>query len=361
MTAADPALPDAPFFILGAHGSGSTLLRLMLDSHERLAVPQETGVMRLVTAHSWVPFWEFGGEWAERLELTPAELDRRLGEFYGALFSRYAARRGKQRWGDKTPFHVWHVDEIRRVFPSAVFVVIVRHPLGSIASAVRRFDRRLQKATGHWLDTTRELVRQAQQLDAGQMCFVRYEDLIRDPEPTMRELLAWLGEPWSETVLAHHEVQRAQDAPKVVEGGTRPTEAVDASRVERWRDWLGEEDRRYVEEQALPWARLLGYDPDPSVAPQRLTPSDRDRLFVTTAAELSERRKRFTDLDPTPPERPGADDPILPRGRRRRRIALRRAGSARSEMARELLSRLPPSLQRSVREVRRAHRRRQQG
>jgi hypothetical protein len=55
--------PAPPFFILGSHGSGSTLLRLMLDSHERLAVPPETGVMRLVTAHAWVPYWELGGGW----------------------------------------------------------------------------------------------------------------------------------------------------------------------------------------------------------------------------------------------------------------------------------------------------------
>src|SRR3954463_2747471 len=75
-----------PIFILGSQGSGSTLLRLMLDSHENIAIPQETGFLRLVAAHRWVPYWEFGDRWAERLGLTPEDLDRRLGEFYGGMF-----------------------------------------------------------------------------------------------------------------------------------------------------------------------------------------------------------------------------------------------------------------------------------
>ena len=34
-----PAERRGPIFIMGAMGSGTTLLRLMLDSHERIAIP----------------------------------------------------------------------------------------------------------------------------------------------------------------------------------------------------------------------------------------------------------------------------------------------------------------------------------
>ncbi len=350
-------MSDPPFFILGAQGSGSTLLRLMLDSHENIAVPPETGVMRLVTAHRWVPFWELGGDWHDRLGLTADDVDRRLAEFYGRMFSDYAESQGKRRWGEKTPFHVWHVDEIRSLFPDASFVVIVRHPLGSIASAVRRFDRRLPKATAHWLGTTREVVRQAAVV-GDRMCLVRYEDLIREPTAVMGELLDRLGEPWSDAVVSHHEVQRARRTPASVEGGTRPADAVDTGRVDRWRKWFADEDRRLVWEQTRGWAALFGYGAEPAAVPERLTPESAGRRYVVTGPELSERRSEFVDLDPTPPSRPVSDDPILPRGRRRRRKALRRAASGRPDVARQLFARLPPSLQRSVRESRRERRRR---
>ncbi len=49
-------MADGPIFIIGAMGTGSTLLRLMLDSHDDIAIPQETGFMRAYNAHQYIPF-----------------------------------------------------------------------------------------------------------------------------------------------------------------------------------------------------------------------------------------------------------------------------------------------------------------
>jgi hypothetical protein len=349
-------LSDAPpFFILGAQGSGSTLLRLMLDSHERLAVPQETGVLRLVTAHRWVPFWTFGDRWHTRLGLSGDDVDRALEDLYGGMFRRYAESRGKVRWGEKTPFHVWHVDDIRRVFPTAVLVAIVRHPLGSVGSTVRRFDRAPARAVEQWLATTRELVHQAGRV-GDRLCLLRYEDLTLDPRATMTELLDWLGEPWSESVLHHDEVQRRERSPRSVEGGTRPGDAVDAARIDRWRDWFDDAEHTLVVERTARWAELLGYGATPAEPLARLTDPAADRLLVATGTELAGRRSAFPDLDFSAPLRPTVDDPILPRGRRRREQALRRAQSAPEEAARQLFERMPPRLQRRVRDARRRRR-----
>jgi hypothetical protein len=327
----------------------------MLDSHERLAVPQETGVMRLVTAHRWVPWWAFGSQWHHRLGLTDEDLDRALADFYGGLFAQHAARQGKVRWGDKTPFHVWHVDDILRLFPSAVFIAIVRHPLGAIGSMVRRFDKKLPRAIRHWLGANREIVRQAA-AHGDRMCVVRYEDLIRDPETTMRELVEWLGEPWSPAVLKHHEVQRGKNAPAVVEGGTRSTEPVDTDRVDRWRKWFSEDDRRLIDSKTAEWARFFGYDADPSGSVEPLAVAASDRRHVATGVELSARRRAFPDLDWSPPPRPRGDDPILPRSLRRRRRATRGPTGPAGEAARQVLEHLPPSAQRAIRDARRSRR-----
>jgi hypothetical protein len=347
----DPTPPSAPFFILGTHGSGSTLLRLMLDSHERLAVPPETGVMRLVAAHRWTPWWELGGRWHHHLGMTEADVDAALGEMYGGMFQRYAAAQGKKRWGEKTPFHVWHVDDILRVFPDAALVVIVRHPLGSIGSVLRRFDRSKAKAEHHWLSATRELVRQAARV-GDRMCFLRYEDLVREPEPVLRELLAWLGEPWSDAVLRHHEVQAATGS---VEGGTKAGEAVDPGRVDRWRRFFDEDEQRRIVASTADWATLLGYADDPATPARPLAAAGTGRRMVFTGAELAARADRQTGLDRTPPKRPRADDPILPRGKTRRARALRQSQDT-SDTARELFERLPPKLQRRVRATRRKRR-----
>ena len=63
---------QGPVFVVGPMGSGTTLMRLVLDSHSRLALAPETGLARLILAHEQVPFWKFG----ERV-VRPARPDAR--------------------------------------------------------------------------------------------------------------------------------------------------------------------------------------------------------------------------------------------------------------------------------------------
>lgn len=257
-----PAVPlrHRPIFIAGAPGTGSTLLRLMLDSHENLAFPQETGFLRLAAVHQWVPYWDLGGEWAHHLGLTEDEMWVKVADFYGGLFASYAAERGKVRWGDKTPLHVWHLEFAQRLYPEMVVVGIVRHPSAVVASQRRRFRRGVAEASGQWRRSTTALLQQAATL--GDRCVVvRYEDLVGDPEGTMRPLLDWLGEPWSDQVLAHHEVQPRSGGPGQVEGFTRTDTAISTARVDAWSDLLRGEDLEKVARKTGALAAFLGYDP----------------------------------------------------------------------------------------------------
>src|SRR5581483_4079891 len=81
--------PHRPIFIVGANGSGTTLLRLMLDSHPNLAIPPETGFLRLAMAHQWVPYWPLGEGWHTRLGLSDDDLTAALATFYGGMFASY--------------------------------------------------------------------------------------------------------------------------------------------------------------------------------------------------------------------------------------------------------------------------------
>ena len=54
------------------------------------------------------------------------------------------------------------------------------------------------------------------------------------PEPLMRELLDWLGEPWSQSVLEHHTVQGARGGRLKVEGRSRVDDPIDTSRIAKW-------------------------------------------------------------------------------------------------------------------------------
>jgi sulfotransferase family protein len=355
----DTAAGRGPIFIVGSLGSGSTLLRLMLDSHEHIAIPQETGFLRLALAHEWVPYWHFGGEWHEHLDLTDEDNDRSLATYFGGMFEAYASARGKQRWGEKTPFHVWHVDRALRLFPDAVFVGIVRHPGGTATSLHERFRYPWTKAIRHWVRSNKRLVHEAVRRPE-RFCLVRYEDLVTEPETTMRALLDWLGEPWSPAVLAHHDIQRRSGAPRVVEGHTRSDAPIDPDRPQRWASVVTDDVRARLRGRAAPMATFLGYDvdrPDP-VRPLGSLPG-----IAVGADIVAARAADISGVDWSLVPQPGPENeqfrPPAPRRPRRSqgRPVIRVGAPAPSDtpsLARRVVDRLPWQVHRKIHDLRHA-------
>ncbi len=292
---------SGPIFIVGAMGSGTTLIRLILDSHDNIAIAQETGFMRAILANKWIPFWKFGGEWYGRLGWSEEELDVELAAFYNRLFQRFAEQQGKQRWGDKTPYHMWHMPQASRVFPDAVFVAIVRHP-GAVASSLHdRFKYDWPKSVGHWVRSNLELLHRAPDL-GDRLAVLRYEDLVLDPEPVLRELVEWLGEPWTPRVLEHHVVHTQRGTPAKVEGHTRSDEPIDVSRISKWQSAIDAEGRRVLAREAEQLAQLFGYDVNDAQTVQPLIPTTPDRSHLLTGDDLAQRQAtlRMHDFGPWP-------------------------------------------------------------
>jgi len=274
-------------------GSGTTLLRLVLDSHENIAIPPETGFMRAYDAHRYTPFKASGRGWTKRLGWKPEELDAMLGELYDGLFMRYAERHGKGRWGEKTPLHTWHIDDMARLFPEAQFIGVIRHPQASVASNMRRFRLALGRTGTHWSRYTGEIVRQAAR-HGDRFALIRYEDLVLDPEPLLRELLGWLGEPFTEDVLQHHAVQGERRGRKRVEGKSRRDEPIDPSRIGKWKETLPLPQQKWLGERLQRRAEFFGYDVHEPIPVAPLAAGGRPVVY---GAELDERIDAFGDLD----------------------------------------------------------------
>jgi sulfotransferase family protein len=288
----EPAPVRGPIFLIGAMGSGTTLLRLMLDSHQNIALPHETGFMRAYNAMRFIPFKWTGRHWAKRLGWEDDELDAELREFFDRIFMRYASQTGKTRWGEKTPFHTWHISAMKRVFPDAVFVGIVRHPGAAISSNMNRFGHPAKKAVIHYERYNKEIARQAA-AHPKRMVILRYEDLILRTEPVMRELIDWLGEPWDPAVLEHHEVQSQRDHMRI-EGKTRPEDAIDASRIAKWTERMAASDRALVKRHLGRLPEFFGHSMDDPLA---LEPFNERDSFLFGGDEVMERVRAFPQLD----------------------------------------------------------------
>ncbi len=285
-------MPDGPIFMVGTMRSGSTLFRLILDAHPRISISEETGFMGALAAAKQIPNWTRGRDWYQRLGFSEQEFDARLREFYAGMFERHARSQGKQRWGEKTPFHSRHIRQMAEVFPDAVFVGIVRHPAAVVHSLVEKFHYDVADAVAYWRSTNTEILRRGLELADDRFALLRYEDLVEHPKETLSELFDFLDEPWSDNLLRHNDVQAARGTPRISAGSTRTRDPINTDLAHRWADELDDAARGLLESSAGPLARFFGYDPVTAGTPGELVPSDDPaghRRLLTRAA-LAERQ-----------------------------------------------------------------------
>jgi hypothetical protein len=197
-----------PIFIVGCQGSGTTLLRLILDSHPNISCGPETRFLpdfaRITSEANWPHMAQYG--------FPKAYWHERIAGLFDAVQRDYAARRGKTRWADKTPRYALSLDYIDELFPTCQVVHLIRDGRDVVASHRDRWGLLSAcKAVRKWPLYIRAARTAGTRLPADRYFEVRYEDLVHDTEPTLRRLLDFLDEPWDPAVLAHdttpHDVQ----------------------------------------------------------------------------------------------------------------------------------------------------------
>jgi LPS sulfotransferase NodH len=183
-------LIEAPVFVICTLRSGSTLLRVLLDSHSQIRSPHELH-LRYVSVH-------FDQKWSER-SMKELGLDTRAADYllWDRLLHRELTASRKSIIADKTPNNVFIVDRLREAWPDARFIFLLRHP-GAIA-------RSREKYKGEGADEL--IIKYVEALEAARQTYeghtVRYEDLTANPERELRKICGFLGVPYEATMLEY--------------------------------------------------------------------------------------------------------------------------------------------------------------
>ncbi len=253
---------DRPIFLVGCQRSGTTMLRLVLDSHSRISCGPETRFLpdlrRIVDERrDWPRLARFGFPREDWL--------RRIREFFGGVHADYAAGRGKVRWADKTPLYALSVDFVTEVFPDAQIVHVIRDGRDVVVSHRKRFGYwSAVKCVVKWpryIRTTRAF---AARLPPQRYHELRYEDAVGDPDSALRALFEFLGEPWEDGVLRYADRPHDVAAKYTVEADRRRAAAgtdaaIYASRVGTYKRELDPFLRILVRIFSGPMLKELGY------------------------------------------------------------------------------------------------------
>ena len=265
-----------PLLILGVRRSGTTLLRVMLDRHSELAVPDESyfvpqladrhlrrvdpdafvdDLRRLNTLAEWdVPLKRV------RARLSPA---MPIGAAIATVYAVYAEEQGKRRWGDKTPMYMQNLRLLEKLFPDALFVHLIRDgrdaalsflelPAGLVTETWMH-PRTPAEFACQWRTEVAAARRLGQRIGSRYL-EVRYEELVGDVEGVLRRIcdFAWLGyEPAMADYAGNVDVSAKPHQQRLREPPTKG--------VRDWRKQMSPADVSAFEHVAGDLLRKLGY------------------------------------------------------------------------------------------------------
>lgn len=268
----------APIFLFGFERSGTTLLTMLFGAHPAVAVPFSTTGLWYRYYHDWekarsqdlicllrtilkeerIRLWDFVPQLediADKVEsVTPAAIVH-------AFHQSYADHYAKPLWGNSDINTLDYMHVANAMFPNARFVHIVRDVRDVVLS-----NSQMPYAVGNALDVARSwCLRVRTNLRMGAMIpktrytVVRYEDILRAPEATLRQACAQIQLGYDPRMLDYAEEVNNKVPENRKWLWPKLRGPIDQQNVERWRREMWAAEIQMIENQTKDLLLELGY------------------------------------------------------------------------------------------------------
>lgn len=261
--------PENLIAIGGCARSGTTLLRVILDSHPEVVVGPPTNI--------FIPTPLDLSDIAFRLALDETRLAQKINQctdrvkFIELVAAEAKEVYNKRVWGDKTARNVHRFGWILEHFPNAHVIHVIRDGRDVICSL--RTHRRREVIDGQLFPTTTRVplglcsARWVNAVETGisyrgnhRYHEVRYEDLVFRPWATVVRVCEFLGLKFDPAMLSFHLFGGPLREPRRFPQNVEATRPLYRTAVGRWRRDLSETDTMDITRELSPLLSELGYD-----------------------------------------------------------------------------------------------------
>ena len=154
-------------------------------------------------------------------------------------------------------------EKIFKEFPDSFILQPIRDPRALVASKKQVSSNVEQKSPdvielhiNQWIDSVVQGLKSALRFP-DRYCVIKYEDLVAEPEATMKNLSEFLGLPYNKVLSEPHYLGSSWRG----NSAFGPTQGVDKTRTSSWREKLSEIEVRTIEKIAGCLMFPLGYSP----------------------------------------------------------------------------------------------------
>ena len=197
-------------FVGGFPGSGTTLMRVLLDSHPQIRCGQETRVIPKLL-FTLIPHTKRETARLKEAGVTQEVLDAALAAFISEVIARKGAP--APRLCNKDPLSFKYLTHLARLFPNAKFLFMVRdgravvHSIKTRRVVIAGIDTDNDEVLLRtWSETVLNMHAQCVHLGSTRCLYVAYEHLVLNPTHCMKMVLNFLAVKWDDAIL-HHEIQ----------------------------------------------------------------------------------------------------------------------------------------------------------
>ncbi len=279
-------LEQRPVFVTGSERSGTTLVMSILGCLPRIAVPEVTWYYPRFRPYLFTygnltensNFRVLVDEMVHGLRkpyfgmvVNPATFateinDRALAQeqsfagIFSAMLGYYADSQDKPRWGEKTPYNLFYIEQILADFPNAQIVFITRDGRDASAEFLQASfgPTNIYAAAELWREGQQAVKPWRKNLSPDQWYDISYEDLVRKPGAEIKKLCEFLNEDYSDDLLKFYQSPTAQGRGRTKDNAAL-AHPISDKYIGRYKMELSFREQRIMAWRAGDTLRELGY------------------------------------------------------------------------------------------------------
>lgn len=276
--------------LVGGFPSGGTdLLKTVLNAHPKIYINGEMPFLFSLPKYGYShnsiiqtgeDFDKFKGllkkldEW-HNLENINSDVDLEGGKAIREVLRPIFSDKEVKIWGNKTPQNSENIINLLKIFPDAYFLIITRDIRDICLSWKRKWGKNLYLCAARWAARMKKAVADAKNAEVGHVKFIKYEDLLGNPDKITKEICQFVGIDWSDLMLEHH-----KHVDNIVDGKIRYGEEIKPDNIRKWERVLSKQMVKRIEEISFDTMKLLGYEPEYAYVQKNLKAAGRLRGYL---------------------------------------------------------------------------------